>query len=123
MVFFPMHYIGIAGFPRRYYSWSNFEFANSFTDLNMFVSVAAILTFVAQFALQHSITLDIAGISSKVLCVDLLDQLFKFLLLDIGVTGTMIAGSFDYAVQILLTPSFECSSSDLTEDLPFPFGK
>ena len=49
LVFFPMHYIGIAGFPRRYYSWTNFEFSNMYTDLNMFVSVAAIVTFSAQF--------------------------------------------------------------------------
>ncbi|WP_192346709.1 cbb3-type cytochrome c oxidase subunit I [Algoriphagus sp. Y33] len=49
MVFFPMHYIGIAGFPRRYYTWTNFDFANMYTDLNMFVSVAAIVTFSAQF--------------------------------------------------------------------------
>lgn len=49
MIFFPMHYIGIAGFPRRYYSWTNFEFANMYSDLNMFVSVAAIITFAAQF--------------------------------------------------------------------------
>jgi cytochrome c oxidase subunit I len=48
LVFFPMHYIGIAGFPRRYYSWTGFEFSNMYTDLNMFVSVAAILTFGAQ---------------------------------------------------------------------------
>ncbi len=48
MIFFPMHYIGIAGFPRRYYSWTNYEFANMYTDLNMFVSVAAIITFSAQ---------------------------------------------------------------------------
>ncbi|MDN3205692.1 cytochrome c oxidase subunit I [Algoriphagus sediminis] len=49
MVFFPMHYIGIAGFPRRYYSWTNFAFSDMYTDLNMFVSVAAIITFGAQF--------------------------------------------------------------------------
>jgi len=49
LVFFPMHYIGIAGFPRRYYSWTNFDFASGYADLNMFVSVAAIITFVAQF--------------------------------------------------------------------------
>ncbi|TVP50983.1 MAG: cytochrome c oxidase subunit I [Mongoliibacter sp.] len=48
LVFFPMHYIGIAGFPRRYYSWTGFEFSNMYTDLNLFVSVAAILTFGAQ---------------------------------------------------------------------------
>jgi cytochrome c oxidase subunit 1 len=49
MVFFPMHYIGIAGFPRRYYTWTNFEAFNSFHDLNMLVSIAAILTLTAQF--------------------------------------------------------------------------
>jgi len=48
LVFFPMHYIGIAGFPRRYYSWTNFDFASGYADLNMFVSVAAIITFGAQ---------------------------------------------------------------------------
>jgi cytochrome c oxidase subunit 1 len=48
MVFFPMHYIGMAGFPRRYYSWTNYEFANMYSDLNMFVSVAAFITFAAQ---------------------------------------------------------------------------
>jgi len=49
MVFFPLHYIGIAGFPRRYYSFTNFDAFSSFGDLNMFVSAAAILTFGAQF--------------------------------------------------------------------------
>ncbi|MFN3997116.1 cbb3-type cytochrome c oxidase subunit I [Algoriphagus sp.] len=49
LVFFPMHYIGIAGFPRRYYSWTSYSFTDMYTDLNMFVSVAAIITFTAQF--------------------------------------------------------------------------
>jgi len=49
LIFFPLHYIGIAGFPRRYYSFTNFDAFSSFGDLNMFVSVAAILTFGAQF--------------------------------------------------------------------------
>jgi cytochrome c oxidase subunit 1 len=49
LIFFPMHYIGIAGFPRRYYSFTNFDAFNSFTDLNSFISIAAILTFTAQF--------------------------------------------------------------------------
>jgi cytochrome c oxidase subunit I len=48
MVFFPMHYIGIAGFPRRYYQWSNFDAFNSFGDLNGFISIAAIITLTAQ---------------------------------------------------------------------------
>jgi cytochrome c oxidase subunit 1 len=49
LIFFPMHYIGIAGFPRRYYSWTGFDAFNSFTDLNQFISIAAIITFLAQF--------------------------------------------------------------------------
>jgi cytochrome c oxidase subunit 1 len=49
MIFFPMHYIGIAGFPRRYYSWTNFDAFSSYTDLNMFVSIAAFVTVAAQF--------------------------------------------------------------------------
>ncbi len=49
LVFFPMHYIGIAGFPRRYYSWTNFETFSGFADLNMLVSVAAVVTLTAQF--------------------------------------------------------------------------
>jgi len=49
LVFFPLHYIGIAGFPRRYYSFTSFDAFSSFADLNAFVSAAAILTFGAQF--------------------------------------------------------------------------
>jgi len=48
LVFFPMHYIGIAGYPRRYYSFTAFETFNSFTDLNMFITIASILTLGAQ---------------------------------------------------------------------------
>jgi cytochrome c oxidase subunit 1 len=50
MVFFPMHYIGIAGFPRRYYSFTAVgnDGAAAFTDMNMFISIAAIITFSSQ---------------------------------------------------------------------------
>ncbi len=53
LVFFPLHYIGMAGFPRRYYSFSTFQAGNieSFVDLNVFVSYAALITFGAQFIL------------------------------------------------------------------------
>lgn len=49
-VFFPMHYIGIAGFPRRYYAFTALGNGRmeAFTDMNMFISIAAILTFLAQ---------------------------------------------------------------------------
>ncbi len=49
LVFFPMHYVGIAGFPRRYYSFTNFDAFSTFTDLNMLISIAAIITVFAQF--------------------------------------------------------------------------
>ncbi len=49
LVFFPLHYIGIAGFPRRYYSFTSFDAFSTFTDLNAFVTIAAIVTFGAQF--------------------------------------------------------------------------
>lgn len=49
-VFFPMHYTGIAGFPRRYYAFTSYEWTKSiFTDLNAFITVAAIISFGAQF--------------------------------------------------------------------------
>ncbi|MCU0430520.1 MAG: cbb3-type cytochrome c oxidase subunit I [Cytophagaceae bacterium] len=48
-VFFPMHYIGIAGFPRRYYSFTGFDAFSSFVDLNMFISISAIFTVTVQF--------------------------------------------------------------------------
>ena len=48
LVFMPMHYLGIAGFPRRYYSWTGFDAFNMFADMNSFISIAAILGFAAQ---------------------------------------------------------------------------
>jgi cytochrome c oxidase subunit 1 len=47
-VFFPMHYIGIAGFPRRYYSFTTYDATNSFADMNSFISLAAIFAFIGQ---------------------------------------------------------------------------
>ncbi len=37
LVFMPMHYVGIAGFPRRYYSCTGFDAFSKFADLNMFI--------------------------------------------------------------------------------------
>lgn len=49
LIFVPLHFIGIAGFPRRYYSFTSFDAFSSFGDLNMLVTVAAIVTFLVQF--------------------------------------------------------------------------
>jgi cytochrome c oxidase subunit 1 len=42
-VFFPMHFVGMAGAPRRYYEYSAFEFLNTTADLNPVISVFAIV--------------------------------------------------------------------------------
>ncbi|MBL7781763.1 MAG: cbb3-type cytochrome c oxidase subunit I [Saprospiraceae bacterium] len=47
-IFWPMHYTGMAGVPRRYYSIENFESFKHFTDLNKFITVAAIVVFFLQ---------------------------------------------------------------------------
>lgn len=47
-VFWPMHYIGIAGVPRRYYSFDSFEAFRHFGTLNAFITVAAIVVFALQ---------------------------------------------------------------------------
>ncbi|MFN8438980.1 MAG: cbb3-type cytochrome c oxidase subunit I [Cytophagales bacterium] len=49
MVFFPMHYQGIAGFPRRYYTYTVYNAFNTYHDLEAFISIAAFITFAAQF--------------------------------------------------------------------------
>ncbi|MCE6991279.1 cbb3-type cytochrome c oxidase subunit I [Dyadobacter sp. CY323] len=54
MVFVPLHYIGIAGFPRRYYAFTSYEFTNKYLDMNTFIMYAAIMTFVAQLIFLYN---------------------------------------------------------------------
>jgi cytochrome c oxidase subunit 1 len=49
LTFMPMHYLGIAGFPRRYYSYTSFDMFQSFGNLNIFMSASAIIAWIAQF--------------------------------------------------------------------------
>jgi len=48
LIFWPMHYLGMAGVPRRYYSFDNFDTFSHFSDMNKFITVAAILAFAVQ---------------------------------------------------------------------------
>ncbi len=48
-IFWPMHYTGIAGVPRRYYDGgASFDAFRHFDDLNKFITVAAIVVFFLQ---------------------------------------------------------------------------
>ena len=47
-VFFPMHFLGLAGVPRRYYSNTAFPMFDNLTDINGLVTMFAILSAVAQ---------------------------------------------------------------------------
>lgn len=47
-IFWPMHYIGMAGVPRRYYSFDIFQTFSHFAEMNKFITVAAILVFAFQ---------------------------------------------------------------------------
>lgn len=47
-VFWPMHYIGMAGVPRRYYRFDTFDSFAQFGELNKFITVAAIIVFFLQ---------------------------------------------------------------------------
>jgi len=48
LIFWPMHYEGLAGMPRRYYDFSNWESFKMFGGLNEFISFVAMIVFAAQ---------------------------------------------------------------------------
>ncbi|MBR2649434.1 MAG: cbb3-type cytochrome c oxidase subunit I [Sediminibacterium sp.] len=48
MIFWPMHYEGLAGMPRRYYDYSVWESFKQFADLNRFISTVAMIVFAVQ---------------------------------------------------------------------------
>jgi cytochrome c oxidase subunit I len=54
LVFFPMHFMGMAGVPRRYYAASTFDFTQGFTDMNIFITLAAIAGFLGQFIFLYN---------------------------------------------------------------------
>ncbi|MEM9846250.1 MAG: cbb3-type cytochrome c oxidase subunit I [Bacteroidota bacterium] len=44
-IFWPMHYLGMAGVPRRYARFDGYETFEMFAGMNQFITVAAIITF------------------------------------------------------------------------------
>src|SRR4051812_13467941 len=48
LIFWPMHYEGLAGMPRRYYDYTNWESFKMFAGLNLFISIVAIIVFAVQ---------------------------------------------------------------------------
>jgi cytochrome c oxidase subunit 1 len=49
LIYFPMHYLGFVGVPRRYYSFEGLEFIpESAYDLNRFITIAALVVGAAQ---------------------------------------------------------------------------
>jgi cytochrome c oxidase subunit 1 len=49
LIFWPMHYEGLAGMPRRYYDYSAWSTFSPFASLNTFITVVAVVVFLAQF--------------------------------------------------------------------------
>lgn len=49
LIFWPMHYEGLAGMPRRYYDYSIWESFKQFAELNRFISTVALIVFAVQF--------------------------------------------------------------------------
>jgi cytochrome c oxidase subunit 1 len=50
LVFFPLHFLGLDGVPRRYYAFTEFEFMNKWLTVNVFVTWSAIIAALAQIA-------------------------------------------------------------------------
>lgn len=54
LIFFPLHFLGMSGFPRRYYSFTYFETFSGYSDLNAFITIAAFITFAGQFIFLYN---------------------------------------------------------------------
>lgn len=54
MVFFPMYYMGLAGVPRRYASFTEINYIDQWMDLQWWISMAAIVGVLAQFIFLYN---------------------------------------------------------------------
>ena len=53
-VFFPMHFIGMAGLPRRYYTNTEFPYFDDLTDVNVVISVFAFIAAAGQLVFLYN---------------------------------------------------------------------
>ena len=58
-VFFPMHFIGLAGLPRRYYTNTAFPYFDDLADVNVLITLFAILTALAQLIFVYNFIVSI----------------------------------------------------------------
>lgn len=58
-VFFPMYYMGMAGLPRRYYAYTEFQFTEQWLDLHNFITISAVVGILAQFVFLYNFVISI----------------------------------------------------------------
>ena len=53
-IFFPMHFVGMAGLPRRYYNFTSFPYFDDLANINVMISVFTIITAAVQLVFLYN---------------------------------------------------------------------